>query len=682
MQKILTPVIWLMNQFRYQYKFVIVSLVFVIPLIALAYFYAQNLQASLTLIEKKQEGLSDLKIQLQLNEAITNYRDLRFLAGFLEKNEDKQLSTSLLTQQKQQIEQLLRTLSQQPISYDSHNRISASVEKLSATWKEINANEYSTLYIDIENRFEHFNKLTEVAWSLASETAFLSGLSQDSDPRTFSSFKLMLDIFPNITAHIGLNRGYSGYILESQRLESATSNQLNSIYTHLLNDQKALRQTTRVITENSTESESSLNESIERLYTQFQAGIDRLDNDIIIGDNMSQNWHDYFAATDTELSALWQVAKAGIEETDVTLTVRHQQALQSLITLAIGLGLITLISGYIFIGFNQSVKNSLDEVLRVARKLAQGDLTDTATLKSKDEMADLALEFNHMSQRIHDVIHAVQSTAKHVQNQSERLDSTAKNTLEQITVQHTKTTHVAQAIDQMASTSHAVADSIAHANHNAINTQTIAKRSQEVIHTTLVNIEALSGEIDLSMSVIHELETRGLDISRVLDVIKNIAEQTNLLALNAAIEAARAGSQGRGFAVVADEVRSLAQRTHQSTVEIEEMINNFQTGMSNTVKHMHNSHTRTQETVKESSKVGIALDEISDSIDLIVDVNAQVAKSADEQSEVVNDINQSVQQINHISLKTAEGAEITANACREMSALAAQLHQLVAGFKV
>ncbi len=680
MQYLLNPIIWLMNQFRYQYKFGIVSLVFVIPLVVLAYLYVINLQSSLRLIEKKQEGLSDLEIQIKLNKALIAYRDLRFLKGFLDKEEDQKSMAQLLTSNKEEITSLFADLTDRPNSYDRTKSIQKAIAQLAARWEEIDTSEYSTLYIDIENRFEHFNQLTSLAWRITNDTAFLSGISQESDPILFSSFKLLLDIFPYVTEHLGLSRGYSGYVLNAQRMSSATSNQLNTIFTHLLNDQKALNQASHLLLNRS--GSNPLAAAVEQMSLQFQTGIDRLDNDIIIGDKMTQNWLDYFQSTDNDLASLWLVAQQGFDITESTLKERLSTAEYALIALFSSLLLVAITSAYIFIGFNQSVKRNLNEVLRVAKKLAQGDLTDSASIQSKDELAELAIEFNHMTQRIHEVIHSVQATALSVQTQAERLDETAQNTLQQINKQHSKTTDMALSIHHMETTALSVSESIYLANANASNTQEITNRSQTVIRQTLNNIELLSSEINQSMGVINELESRGQDITRVLDVIKNIADQTNLLALNAAIEAARAGTQGRGFAVVADEVRSLALRTHQSTLEIEEMINKFQTGMSNTVKHMRNSHTRTQETVHESSKVGTALDEIALSINKIVEVNTDVAGSAQEQTEVVQEINHNIQQINHISLETAEGAEVTAGACQQMSELAARLHQLVATFKV
>src|SRR5690606_11773485 len=233
-----------------------------------------------------------------------------------------------------------------------------------------------------------------------------------------------------------------------------------------------------------------------------------------------------------------------------------------------------------------------------------------------------------------------------------------------------------------AATSQEVARSAALAVTNAeqVNSETLTGRRMVV--PSVDGLEKLASEIENSVKVVNDLADDSASISRALDLIEGVAEQTNLLALNAAIEAARAGEQGRGFAVVADEVRTLAQRTQQSTQEIEQMIGRLQGGVGAAVKAMGVSHSMTGEAVDSALQVQTALDNILRAVIQIVDQSQQIAAAAEQQTAVSHDIDQNIVQINQSGERTADGARRTEQASARMGELAGELQKIISAFRV
>lgn len=310
------------------------------------------------------------------------------------------------------------------------------------------------------------------------------------------------------------------------------------------------------------------------------------------------------------------------------------------------------------------------------------DLTKQMKVDTQDEVGKLASSFNSFVGQLQSLITTIASNSQDVNRIAQNLATSSNSTQRNTEEQQQSVDMIATAMNEMGATVHEIARNANETANAAKQSSTETSSSQEIVRTSIEGINSLFGKMQSASEVIETLAQDVGEISSVLEVIRGISEQTNLLALNAAIEAARAGEQGRGFAVVADEVRTLAQRTQESTEEINNMIQKLQGGAKDAVTAMDEGIETAKFSVENADKAGESLNSIIESIGNISDLSIQVATATEEQSSVVEELNSHILNIKNMSDSTAIESKNIKDQCQTLNNSSTELSSLVGNFKV
>lgn len=349
--------------------------------------------------------------------------------------------------------------------------------------------------------------------------------------------------------------------------------------------------------------------------------------------------------------------------------------------------MVFIISGIIVLTLvyltSRSIIVPVERIYQSINKIRRNnDLTVTIEQIGNDEITIMSKDFNSLIGDFNNLINEVNGALNALNIATENLSESTAATSSGMQEQLHEADMVATAATEMQATIQDISHNTEAAAKKAESTNLSAQQGRSEVESTVAHIRGLSDSLEHASSVVSLLEKDGETIGSVLDVIRAIADQTNLLALNAAIEAARAGEQGRGFAVVADEVRSLAQRTQESTSEIEGIINTLQQRTQEVVSIMHQCRSQGDESASQANRAGELLGAITEDVQTIMEMSTQIAVAIDQQSQVASEVNKNVVSIRDIARNTSGHAANNAQTSEEVSAQARVLFAAIDKFKV
>lgn len=236
---------------------------------------------------------------------------------------------------------------------------------------------------------------------------------------------------------------------------------------------------------------------------------------------------------------------------------------------------------------------------------------------------------------------------------------------EQSSIINQKRNHnVFSGIKEIRNSNEVVSEDIQSAFDSIIEERKLVGDSKKVIDEAVTSIRLLVENVKRAEEKIGQLKDAGEQINDIIEVISSIADQTNLLALNAAIEAARAGDSGRGFAVVADEVRQLAHRTHDSTLEVREKVEQIQVLTKDSYQSMHEGASFSENAVDQTTQTNDYLSQISEALDRISEIAAHMKDSSEREREATLTVVSSVEELvdfNEMALRNSRESTLSAD---------------------
>ena len=300
------------------------------------------------------------------------------------------------------------------------------------------------------------------------------------------------------------------------------------------------------------------------------------------------------------------------------------------------------------------ITRPLRQALALAETVAAGDLTHSVATTAKDEMGALLTALGNMNNNLVDIVSQVRGGTDSIATASSEIAAGYLDLSSRTEQQAGSLEETASSMEELTGTVKQNADNARQANQLAITAAGIASRGGAVV-----------AEVVATMGSINESSRKIVDIISVID---GIAFQTNILALNAAVEAARAGEQGRGFAVVASEVRNLAQRSSQAAKEIKGLIDD--------------SVSKVGAGARLVDQAGATMEEVVASVKRVTDIIGEISSASTEQTHGIEQVNQAIAQMDHVTQQNAALVEDAAAAAGSLQDQATGLAQVVSVFKL
>lgn len=673
--KFLYPFTFILERLKYAQKFLLISVLFAVPIALLFGFWFSDTQSKIAFAQSEQQGIA------QIDKAVPFILSMQQHRG----QANAYLNGGGADIESQLKEAAAKTDESASVLNEAIEG-SGMVESLSE-WQQISQDwqtlKDETLSLSASESFERHSDLISRTLDLIVQISDDSKLSLDSELDSYYLMSSLVYDIPKLIEGTAQVRGIGNGILTKHQaapdvladlkvkiaLIGDQTTTLNKVLEHFLKVQK---KTEGAQIDGADQASAKAIESFVLLTQQqlledpsfssepaafFKTGTATIDSAYTFFQKASETLHSIF---DQRIDKY-----------------KHERDLV-IVVLATAMLLIVLF----YVAFYRSVHRAVRLLGERSAAMAAGDLSKPIELTSRDELGQVGDSFNRMIAALNKTLKVAQEASERSASSSEQLSEVTResslamrqvaNAVQSVAegseTQRRMTEDTALAMNEMAIGISRIAESSASVADSAAETTQRAEVGDRELSAAVRQMRSIRESVSQSTGSVTRLDAHSQQIDEIVASIKAIARQTQLLSLNANIEAARAGEHGRGFAVVASEVGKLAEQTQTSVETISLRIGDIRGLIGETVDLMRQTDSETKEGLAFIDRASHAIGEISQSARTVNDQVQEISAASQQISAGVEEVTASVSEVARVALQSAEESQTMAAAAQQQLA--------------